>query len=1252
MPPTSPHLPRRLLAVFLLIACLAGSAIASDDAGQWVRVHHRSDLPTLQSAELQERLADYGNFQWGRLTRLQVERLRARGLSVTAEKNPFELTLGGQRFDPLTDFPTSGLRTTSSTPAGQDFRLVQFSGPIRRQWLNSVSQHGVRLIQYIHPYTYIVWADPEQLATLDREASVRWYGEFLPEFRLNRAPEQLAASNDEKLPTAIVFGREMEFAEIERSIRRSGGELIKASAYTRDLGIAAVSVPESRYPELASSTGIYSVQRLISVSPRDEMSNQTIVNDFASNQDVVPGYNSWLSDVGYYGSGVTVSIIDGGIRSSHVDLVDNMGTCVSGGSPTSCTTANNSHGTHVAGAVAGSAVSGNTDSDGFLQGQGVAPSATLIQQRYSSPGLTYNWGSTCDNPDGPYCLSPDGILVLFKEAFLSGASLANNSWGSTGFGNGYDLPTQQLDVVTRDANPDMAGNQPVLPVWAVQNGGGDGAGCGQASMGSPEEAKNAFAVGASQLRPGTTSSGTVPDPSNTYGIGPNSAHGPACDGRLVPHIVAPGCFTQSTSSGTDTHYTNACGTSMATPVTSGAVAIFFEYFRDLFSIDPSPALTKAAFAAAAIDGAGNPNADGVTMGHRPDRFQGFGRLDLDAVVNPANSVLYFDQEEIFASTGETWSQALVADDPSEPVRIVLAWTDAHGAGLGGTTPAWVNNLDLSVSAGGTDFAGNAIASDGWSEPGGSFDAKNNLEGVFLSSSQHKGAFDITVIAANIAADALNPTAPGAPQQDFALACYNCIIGDPTYTIGATPETLEACIPESGSTDYDVDVTLGALGSYSGTVNLSSSGEPAGVSSGVAPASVAVPGAAVWTLTVADSATPGESLLTIDGDDGSDQHSAELSLVMDEYLGSAPSQAAPADGATDLVLSPTFEWSALPDIGEYRIQIATDAGFGAPVVDQAVSASSFTPASDLALDTEYFWRVQGVNLCGGGDWSAVRSFTTRLEPEASLSQASFAFELNAGATDTATLSIGNTGTGNLTWEIATDQLPAAVRGAYDPARDEVLALDDFNLPGSGNSSTSVEGGVSTDGSVIGFSFEGTVSGITGTNTYASDMAMTVTAPDGPSYTVGGFQTGNPEWDFQGGGSDDDGTYASTHLGAGIFGSEGTADDGTWQFDFEHTYNDAMDWTSVTVTLHKLPPPFCEAPLSTPGWLGVSPTSGSVGAGLSEDVTLSIDASGMPEGDHVGYLCVTTNDPANPLVAIEVQLGVTAGIFADRFQGAAP
>ena len=114
-------------------------------------------------------------------------------------------------------------------------------------------------------------------------------------------------------------------------------------------------------------------------------------------------------------------------------------------------------------------------------------------------------------------------------------------------------------------------------------------------------------------------------------------------------------------------------------------------------------------------------------------------------------------------------------------------TDAPGPGSGGTTPSWTNDLDLSVGVGAQSFRGNVFdPASGWSATGGSADAKNNLEGVFLSPAQHAGgSFSLNVLAAVIAADALNPWTPTTPRQDFAIVCYNC------KTSTALPDALFA-----------------------------------------------------------------------------------------------------------------------------------------------------------------------------------------------------------------------------------------------------------------------------------------------------------------------------------------------------------------------------------------------------------------------------------------------------------------------------
>lgn len=1229
-------------ALLITLLLFTASPTVAQDGEVWVRIHHPANAPALQSLAIEAELEDYGHFQWGRVSRDSIEKLQQRGLSVTVSDSPFDLTLGGETFDPLRFASQRNL--VMGDPDGQ-FHLVQFNGPIRARWLSDLRASGVQVAQPLYPFSYFVWATSAQIGSLRSLEAVRTTLPVQPEWKVQ---PHLREFDGEIRPTMALASAHVDERELQTDLERVG-IVHSITPLNRHFRVVHLDVAGSDYDRLADLGAVYTVQYIQQdAGPRGEMSNQSIVGGIDGGS-IQTGYLDWLNDTGLDGQGIAVGIVDGGVQESHPDLTDNMIPCT--GTEGSCTGSSSSHGTHVAGAVGGTGQSGVTDSGGFLRGQGVAPGASLINQAYG-PFL----GA------GPGGMVPEGMLSIYKDSADSGALLTNNSWGPTGSPQGYDIPTMEIDFISRDALPDTPGHQPVLAVWSIMNGGGDGGGaCAPSSLGSPDEAKNLFGVGSTGLQTGSGAQVPIAD---VFSVSSNSAHGPACDGRRVPDIVAPGCSTDSTDTGSS--YGLKCGTSMASPVVSGAIALWAEGYVAATGNDPSPALMKAVFIAAARDLEGGTNADGGALGHRPDRFQGYGRLDLDAVMNPAGGEVYLmDQEQVFTESGQDWGLALVAADPAEPMQVVLTWTDAPGHGLGGTTPAWVNDLDLQVSAlDGNTYLGNVVGGDGWSAPGGSPDGMNNTEAVWLQPSQHQGGFDLTVLATDIAGDALNPHDPGDPSQDFAIACYNCLIGDPTFSLSLNPTTIEACIPEAGSDDFDVDVSVNAIGAYSGTVSLSTSGEPAGVGSAVDPDSVVVPGSSTWTLSVADTAVAGAHPLLIEGDDGSDIHDAGLSLVLDEYLDSAAALLAPADGASDLALRPTFSWDELGGISEYRIQVATDSGFAGIVIDETVADdTSFVPAADLDLGTEYFWRVQGVNLCGGGDWSEVFSFTTRLEPAADLSATEFSFSVPAGLIADDTLQIGNTGTGNLTFEISTDEPEAALRGlGYDPARDEVLDVPDFSVTGAAGGGPVVEfdipGGVATQGTAVGFTFEGTVAGISSTGDWASDMRMVITGPDGDSFDVGGFTNPANDWEFQGSGSASDGTYASTHVPA--FGAEGTGDTGDWSLDFRHGWESdsagTMDWSEVTVTLHKTAPPYCGEEQVAADWITVSPDSGSVAAGESEPVTITVDASGLAEGDYSAWVCVATNDPNAPMIPVAVNLTVTEAvepqIFEDRFEAASP
>src|SRR5512133_2577868 len=96
------------------------------------------------------------------------------------------------------------------------------------------------------------------------------------------------------------------------------------------------------------------------------------------------------------------------------------------------------------------------------------------------------------------------------------------------------------------------------------------------------------------------------------------------------------------------------------------------------------------------------------------------------------------------------------------------------------------------------------------------------------------------------------------------------------------------------------VTVGALNGYSGTVGLSASGLPSGVSAGFNPASVAGSGSSTLTLTVGAGTAAGTYPVTITGSDGSLSQTANVSLTVlqpDFTVTASPSSRSIAAGSS-------------------------------------------------------------------------------------------------------------------------------------------------------------------------------------------------------------------------------------------------------------------------------------------------------------------------------------------------------------------
>ena len=719
-----------LLGVILFPQAAPGAGMSAPVGVRITGAH----LAQLQNQGLPfEVLIDYGSFLWGVLPANALPQLRQLGLDLLVYDSPFTHARD-QALTAPSQFK-AGL-SAEVQPGDAGLYLLQFQGPTRDAWLAAVEGEGLEIVQYLHPFTYLVWGTPSEMQKSLTLPFLRRVGPYRPSTPELSSPR--LAGTTPLLARVIAYGGQ-DLQALQAGLKALGGAwLAQSQAGDPVFTAITIRIPGDQLEQAADLPGIYALHPLpLDGGARGELGAQVNAGNLDNAGLAFPGYLEWLGGLGLTGAGVAIANVDSGIDGAHPDLAARMLPCVglTCGGP-----AYSSHGTHTAGIMAGDGRSGITDPSGFLHGLGVAPGAGLVEQLYESV-----W------------TDPDRMLLLMQESAGNQAVISGNSWGPSSTPQGYDYDTRLVDIGVRDADPDTPGDQPLTYVLSVMNGGG-----GISSQGTPDEAKNLLSVGSTYLQQSDGSQ----DP-RINDLSANSAHGPALDGRTLPLLVAPGYYVDSTLPGAS--YGLMGGTSMASPAVTGAAALFYEYYRGLFEEDPSPALVKAAFLPVAHDLAGHLDADRVVMGHPFNNQQGWGRLDISAVLDPAGQVWYFDQETLLDETGASWSTTLTTTAAFTDLRAMLVWTDAPGHGTGGEEPAWVNDLDLGAKVDGHTYYGNHFGPDGSSLPDGSPDGMNNTEGLFLEGLP-PGTITFTVTAANISGDGV-PNLGDGTDQDFALVIY-------------------------------------------------------------------------------------------------------------------------------------------------------------------------------------------------------------------------------------------------------------------------------------------------------------------------------------------------------------------------------------------------------------------------------------------------------------------------------------------------
>ena len=608
--------------------------------------------------------------------------------------------------------------------------VLDLVGPMDQNWRRKLETAGVEILAPAGPHGVVVETDRSgleaalQLATSHGYPVVKGIEPLPMEARVHRSlVHQLDGGSGS--------------AAVEVELSGFGGRPLSSSTKSAIGGAETVRLePGDLIRLLAEHSEIGYVEPVFGIEPH---------NNLAARSGLVAVEPVW--NLGYNGTGVTVSHNDSGVDLSHPDLAGAV-TATAG----RMAYTDNAHGTHTAGTLVGRGTASspvNTSGCGDLTEalptvRGMAWGAELVSNNIFDEG----YGQ---------------VDEMMAWAARNGAQLSSNSWGQVGLGDpvaGYTAAAREADAAVRDADPELEGAQPLAVFFSAGNVGPDAG-----TITSPATAKNVITIGAVQNdRCGAWVPGhqSGPDPETVV---TTSGRGPS-QGRIKPDLVAPGSDVLSVESTdpyavqlwdqgwTGSEYAINSGTSQACPVAAGAGAVLYEYLWRERGRHPSPALLKAGLIVAANDGG---------VGSVFDR--GWGRIDLAAVVvGPEDgSMTFIDADETDELvTGGSWSTPVVVRSSGSPLGLALVWTDVPGEE--DADHPLVNDLDLLLtSPGGAVYRGNVFSGE-WSvpDPGTERDADNNVEVVRVEFPE-PGTWLAEIVGVNVAS-----LPDGLDGQDFVL----------------------------------------------------------------------------------------------------------------------------------------------------------------------------------------------------------------------------------------------------------------------------------------------------------------------------------------------------------------------------------------------------------------------------------------------------------------------------------------------------
>ena len=682
----------------------------------------------------------------------------AKQIATTSESVSSAAEEIGRKDSPSVEWidPNDSIRRIVATGETQDREWVYGwlqlqSGFDRTSLEESLKQHGTTLLGFSGLYARArIPTDETSLRELANDPHVAGIGmqPYAQKIDPELTERYSRIGNGEELPVFITVLTNNDTASLRRSLEEMG---VTVGQWFGDIRTYSANLP------------VETVDAVLRRDDVEEVSGNEVVASLLDSANAVVGidglrqyHSSTDSFEGSTGAGISVGVMDTGLNLEHVDF-SQKDVCGANFLSNSSSDENDlyydqhGHGSHVTGIIAGEGKSNANYA-------GVAPGVRQI--RFAKVLDTDGYGSYLDIFNAVKFLREENPCE--SDPPTDTPSLVNVSLGgSPDFSDGNSIFNRKIDATVYDYDQSY-----------VLAAGNDGL-RGISDLGS---SKNAIAVGA------------VFD----NGVATNfSSHGPTADGRLSPHIAAPGGLVTSVEGdGNRNDYVEYSGTSMAAPAVVGLSAVLLE------NNDWDPALLRAVLMATAI----RPEPFvGSLDGFPTNNTNGPGKLQEEygmGLVTANENWAAGDQYGMELSAGEQFSVNITVPENVARLDVVLTWMEPPSTRFSNTV---ISNFDLYLDE-------DANCGEGACGEHSSTSTIDNNEWILLKDPK-AGEYTINVVSVN---DFTEPAKIGLAWR---------VIEEDAPQLAIEASTSELSIRPNESFEIELEVSVDEFVAAGTTVHL-------------------------------------------------------------------------------------------------------------------------------------------------------------------------------------------------------------------------------------------------------------------------------------------------------------------------------------------------------------------------------------------------------------------------------------------------